>query len=125
MNLDEMLKIAKPLLVTSDYRTASLNDKEFFEELRGKKKPSALDYITGKIHDYDVPDLSVYYGPGSTSSTVSTSASTPTLEDMKKAKDAIEKELAERREAKATPPSKPKVDLCDKPIEVSEEAGSW
>lgn len=123
MNLDDMLKIAKPLLVTSDYRTASLTDKEFFEELRSKRKPSALDYITGKISDYDYGPKrsSAVYGPA-TSGTVSTSASTPTLEDIKRAKDALEKEI---REAKATPPSKPTVDLRDKPVEVSEEVGSW
>ena len=125
MNIDKLMAIAKHASVTPDFfkKENPITGSLTFDEMIGymTRKPEGwIDYApkTSKI--------------GGFTTAAASSGKTPSLEDMVKARDAFMHEMKTRiekteetvvdREAKGVPPS---VDCRDKPIEVSEEAGSW
>ncbi len=125
MNIDEILAIVKQASVTPDFfkKENPITGSLTFDDMIGymTRKP------TGWI-DYAPKPSKV----GGFTTAAATSGKTPSLEDMVKARDALMHEMKTKiektektvanREAKGVPPS---VDCRDKPIEVSEEAGSW
>lgn len=126
MNIDEILAIVKQASVTPDFfkKENPITGGLTFDDMTG--------YMTAK------PEGWIDYAPkrskvgGFTTATTAAASKTPSLEDMVKARDALMHEMKTKiektektvanREAKGVPPS---VDCRDKPIEVSEEAGSW